>query len=116
MVVHADEEQDVGPVPVRVVADVVRPREAVVVDRPLPVVVVPREDEEAVPVPRVPHRLVVGVGVAQVGVVGDVLAHAVRVVGRGAVAVVVVRLPVLGPDAHGHARLAGRLPVVVRDA
>ena len=66
-----------------------------------PVVVVLGEAEESfvalVPV----GGSAVEVDEAEVGVVGGVLVDAVLVVGGGAVAVVVVRLPVLGPAAHG---------------
>jgi len=104
VIIHAHVKEVVALVPIGCVIDIIRPSQSMAVDGALSVVVVSRKDIQ----PLVASKLIRGrstasIHEAKICIVRRILVHTVHIVRLGAVAIVVVRLPVFRPAAHGSA-------------
>mmetsp|Transcript_13162 Transcript_13162/g.28408 ORF Transcript_13162/g.28408 Transcript_13162/m.28408 type:complete len:332 (+) Transcript_13162:2034-3029(+) len=108
VVIHAHIKQIVRLVAADGAVLVIGPRKTVAVDGSLAVVIIAGELREALGGIVAGGLLALGeVGEDEVGVVGGILIYAVLVVGLGAIPVVVIRLAILRPAAHGCVGRAG---------
>ena len=106
MIIHTDIKQIIRLITRQHIHIIIAPRKTVTVDRPLTVIVITGEEG----VSRRLHKVILG-GIAQIdhtqiGIITRIFINAVGIVWRGAVAVVVLRLTILGPAALSCLKLA----------
>mmetsp|Transcript_31448 Transcript_31448/g.57591 ORF Transcript_31448/g.57591 Transcript_31448/m.57591 type:complete len:260 (-) Transcript_31448:2416-3195(-) len=116
VIIHAHEEQIVRLVPCSFIVDVVRPRKAMAVNRSLAIVVVTRINYGASGINSRRCITTLEVDEAEIRIVSGILVNAILVVSLGAIPVVVIRLTILGPAAHGSICRTGGQTIRVLEA